>query len=429
MTGNALVPLEHAELGASNSHRWIPCPGSVRLSRGRPNSDSEHARLGTAAHALGALALEKQVDPDMWLGLQINGLPVDDDMVEAVRIYTDYCMALMRPMSVTDMSPPRLTEWWIERKFSLAELNPPGRMFGTADFAAYWPELYSLEIVDYKHGSGVVVEVWNNPQFMYYALGLIIELGAGRRIDTIKITVVQPRAGHKDGVVRSQVIDYLEILAFAGDLMEAARRTTAPDAPLVPGSHCRFCPASAICPAQFEQAQALARIEFAAVEPAVPPAPSTLPVEILSDIGLKAPILEAWITQVYAEIQGRLERGEVVPGWKLVDKKPVRKWVDEAQVVDWLQTNGYATEEIHKLTVKSPAQIEALLNGGKKTRRKDRATVPEGFVEKVSSGYTLAPETDHRAEIILIPGQEFEALPASTPDRSQNEATARSNNG
>lgn len=419
MTGNALVPLEHAELGASNAHRWIPCPGSVRLSRGRPNTENEHSRLGTAAHALGSLALEKNVDPDMWLGLQINDLPVDDDMVEAVRVYTDYCQAIMALPGVS---------FWIERNFSLAELNPPGRMFGTADFSAYWPEEFALEVVDYKHGSGVVVEVWNNAQFMYYALGVILALGLGYRIDTIKITVIQPRAGHKDGIVRSQVFDYLDILAFAGDLMEAARRTTAPDAPLVPGSHCRFCPASAVCPAQFEMAQSLARIEFAAVEPAVPPAPSTLPVEILSDIGSKLPILEAWTKAVYAEIQGRLEHGEVVPGWKLVDRKPVRKWIDEAQTVDWLQSQGYATEEIHKLTVKSPAQIEALINGGKKTRRKDRATVPEGFVEKVSSGYTLAPETDDRAEITLIPGQEFEALPASTPDESQNEATARSSN-
>ena len=38
----------HAILGASSSHRWLACPGSIRLSAGMPGTSSVYADEGTA---------------------------------------------------------------------------------------------------------------------------------------------------------------------------------------------------------------------------------------------------------------------------------------------------------------------------------------------------------------------------------------------
>jgi hypothetical protein len=149
-------PQDHAELGASNAARWMACPGSVNLSRGMPNYESEYSRIGTAAHAVGAMALERGVDADMWQGLEVEGIEITEEIVEGVGIYVNYCRAIIDRVGKGN--------YWIEKKLSLESLNPPGKMFGTGDFTGYDPETKTLEVVDYKNGAGVVVEIEGNVQ-------------------------------------------------------------------------------------------------------------------------------------------------------------------------------------------------------------------------------------------------------------------------
>ena len=42
----------HARLSPSSSHRWMACPGSVRMEEGLPDPPSKHATEGSAAHLL-----------------------------------------------------------------------------------------------------------------------------------------------------------------------------------------------------------------------------------------------------------------------------------------------------------------------------------------------------------------------------------------
>lgn len=400
---SALLPVvaekQHAELGASVASRWMACPGSIRLSRTVPvPPTTEYAQEGTAAHALAELALRKGVDPDMWLGLTVEGVEVTDDMVDYVRVYVDHCRAFMLPA--------RQHDYWIEHRFNLGALNPPGPMFGTSDFVAYDPAAHILSVVDLKYGQGVVVEAKGNKQLRYYALGSALML-TGRPIDTVCMTIVQPRVQHPDGVIRSDIITYDELIGFAGDLMEAARATQAPDAPLVPGPHCRFCPASGICPAQREAAQAIARIEFDDMPLAVPPAPETLPDEVFHDMLSKLHILDDWMKAMRGHAQARLERGIPVPGFKLVEKRATRRWADENETRQWLEAEGYRAEEIEKRELKSPAQIEKLV--GKKN-------LPSELVTKQSSGYTMVPDSDKRPAVMVTAGHEFTALPPAAVD-------------
>lgn len=385
----------HATLGASSASRWMACPGSVRLSEGREDAGSDFAKEGTAAHALAELALTKAQHPSMWLGTTLEGVEVTEDMVEHVETYVRACRAVAEKADRT----------WIEHRFNLSTLNPPAPMFGTGDFVAYRADEKLVEVVDLKYGSGVVVEVVGNKQLRYYALGAVLspEL-KGLAIDKVRMTIVQPRAAHKDGVVRSDTISLHELLEFTEDLLEAARRTLEPDAPLAIGDHCRFCKALPICPEQKAHAEQVAQSEFSVVpvERVLLPAPESLSLDQLVDMTGKFPVVEAWMKAVRAHLQGMLERGQDVPGFKLVQKRATRKWVDEEAAAQELQARLLPEDVIYVRELKSPAQIEKII--GKKQ-------FPSHLVVAQSSGTTMVPEHDPRPAVQM--GEEFPALPSA----------------
>lgn len=224
-------------------------------------------------------------------------------------------------------------------------------------------------------------------------------------VESVKITIVQPRVSHPDGPIRSEVVELGELLEFAAELMEAAAATQAPDAPLVMGDHCRFCPAMAHCPAQREHAMELAQVEFGVVD-SLPPLPASLPHELFEQMLEKLPVLDAWSKAMWAYAEKQIKEGKEVKGFKLVDRRPRRQWIDEKAALDRLERDGYKAEEVFEpAALKSPAQIEKLT--GKKN-------FPAELVVKKSSGVTLAPETDARPAASLTRGEEFEALPSSS---------------
>jgi hypothetical protein len=392
----------HAELGASVASRWMACPGSIRLSREVPRQgSSSFAEEGTRAHALAELCLTKGVDPDIYVGVEIEGVVVEEEMAEYVKVFIDHCRNLQHEMP----------DWWVERKFTLAKLTPPAPMFGTADFVAYDKVDRTLYVVDLKYGQGVLVEAKGNKQLRYYGLGAMLSLDpATHPVDRVVMTIVQPRMLHTDGVIRSDEMDALEAIEFAADLMASARAAQEPDAPLNAGSHCRFCPASGICPAQRTKALAVAQQEFEIVtaqEEFTPPAPETIPIEQLVTMVEKFHVLEAWMSASRQVIQSKLERGEEVPGFKLVAKRAMRKWGDASGAAQYLQSESYNEEEIYEpRELKSVAQIEKLVG------KKDFAQSPlAGVVVKVSSGHKMVPASDPAPAIqMLTPAEEFARL-------------------
>jgi uncharacterized protein DUF2800 len=391
---------QHSELGASVAGRWMACPGSVRLSRGIPNTSSVFAQEGTAAHALAELCLRKGVEPEFYIGTTIEGVEVTDEMAEHVAVYVGYCTGLVQGGDGLVLSS-------VEQKFTLAKLNPPGPMFGTADFVWTHPESGTMGVVDLKYGQGVVVEAKGNKQLRYYALGAVLTLD-GWMPDRISMTIVQPRALHPDGPIRTEVITLAELIDFSAELIDAAKATAAPDAPLNPGAHCRFCPASGGCPAQRDHAQELAQIEFSAMPLDVPPDPETLPPEVFADILGKLHILEDWASAVRAVAYAKLERGEDVQGFKLVAKRATRVWRDPAETEQWLRAQGREDDEVFIQKLKSPAQVEKLV--GKKN-------LPGDLVHKVSSGYNMVPVHHPGTAVSLTAGSEF--FPALMPGESE----------
>ena len=121
----------------------------------------------------------------------------------------------------------------------------------------------------------------------------------------------------------------------------------------------------------------------------------------MGEVLKKIPLLENWIRDLRDAVRRSIENGTPVPGFKLVPKRSVRKWISRDDVVAWAMRHGHEYELYTEPQLKSPAQVEKFV--GKKN-------VPKELIESVSNGTTLALESDVRgAAKITLASDEFEA--------------------
>lgn len=378
-----MPPTEHAILGASSSHRWMECPGSIRLAEPIPDEETSiYAAEGTVAHDLGERALTENVAAESFAGetYEVEGFEIEvtDEMTSAVQEYVDYVRA--RGFDSEHEGH------FLEHRFNLAPLDPPRPMFGTAD-CTLW-DGSTLEIIDYKHGRGVTVDAVGNPQLRYYALGAVLELNV--KPDLIRMTIVQPRGHHPDGIIRSDEITFAELIEFKKELFEAAEATTDPEAPLNPGDHCQFCKARAICPAQRDLAMEVAKTDF---DTYTPPSPDSLTTEEMVKVLVVSSNLQSWLKDVEKHAISMMDRGEDVPGFKLVEGRSNRQWTDEEEADKYLRGKGLKVDERAPRKFVSPYAAEKAL---KKAGLLDSARKLDELIEKSQGKPTLAPVDDSR---------------------------------
>jgi hypothetical protein len=394
----------------------MACEGSVNMIDTLPDHDPESsgqniaARQGKCAHEVAERALNffagygnRIVDAAYFIGSKFHDVDVTEEMAAHVQLYLDHVRKVMTIPGVV---------YWIEKKFSLALLNPPTErpMFGTSDFSAYDPATRTLYVDDLKYGQ-VPVEIEGNPQVKYYALGVWLSLdGKTQPVDEIVLTIIQPRRDHPAGVIRSVTITLDELVAFGNDLIAAAYATLPKDAALHAGDHCKWCPAKARCPELQRLSQEIAATEFDEV-PIVPP-PALIPREQFAEMLGKLHILDDWSASMKEHAYNELLAGREVPGFKLVERRAERKWLEDVDKRVVFPDDSFESK------LKSPAQIEKIVG-----KKKFKETLAQHTVKK-SSGLKLVPE-DHPSPPVLTGGAEFDMLPA--PD-SDNEGQDTENN-
>lgn len=262
-------PTVHSELGASGAKRWMTCPGSFSAAREAARaaaraSSSIHAATGTVAHSVaervlsGELSCAAAAEGEVHV---VSGwtIAVDDAMTSAVQVYVSEVQLRTNTWCVVKHEERvTLDHWWTVRG-----LPPPAvELFGTADTWIYNTLTRRLTIVDYKHGAGVYVAVTDNPQLLYYAAGVLAGFAGNMKVNDVEIVVVQPRVENQPAV-RSEIIDVLDLRLWIDEqLIPAVEAVFQPDAPLVPGAHCRFCAARPTCPARVQEAQSAAKSAF-----------------------------------------------------------------------------------------------------------------------------------------------------------------------
>jgi hypothetical protein len=376
------VTKKHSKLGASASDRWMNCPGSIRMSAGIPSVESDYAREGTVAHEVCEILVNNWVHMDVKpIPATIKGIAVDDEMREHAQAYLDYIISRYNTFD---------DEIDIEQRFSLPSLHPD--FFGTADCVIYKPEERRLIVIDFKYGRGIPVEAKDNPQLRYYALGAAMKKH-NRGVSVVETVIVQPRCPHPDGPIRSDEISALELMDWSADLVAAAKRTEEPDAPLVPGDWCKFCPAAATCTALSERVLAQAQADFADDGTLYLGDVLNYDAKVVWDKLAYVDQIEDWCRGIRNFAHHEAEAGRCDPRYKLVATRPTRKWKDEGTALETLRKIGLEPEEIYTdPKVRSPAQIEKVIGKKRKSEIAD-------LIESVSSGTVLAPIDDPRPAV------------------------------
>lgn len=398
----------HATLGASNAHRWMACPGSVRLAAlAPPETDSEASKEGTAAHALAERCLRPKApkrgqatngvevgDRGLtnirraadFIGQTFHGIEVDEDMAEAVQVYLDWAANKRDALELAYGSKPIAA---IEEHIPLTWLRPG--MFGTADLVLHTADC--LWVVDYKHGRGVWVNVDDNPQLMFYGLGALRHFG-GAHTRSVHVVVVQPR--HPRGGVSSKRYAAAELHRWGQEVLgPAADVALSPEAPLVPGeSQCHWCPAKAICPALRDHVAAEAQTDFALIPSgAAPPRAIDLEPDDLARILTATPLVEQWLKACADQAERLMLGGVEVPGYKLVESSPRRRWKNPETAAKALaRLAGPRAAELVTRKLVSPAQAAKIL--GKKLTDAALATL----VDKPAGVPTITKRDDKREE-------------------------------
>jgi hypothetical protein len=157
------------------------------------------------------------------------------------------------------------------------------------------------------------------------------------------------------------------------------------DPPLVPGPWCRFCPAIHVCPKLQQDANEMAKRDFADHQ-----LPDTLD-DLAHELDT-ADRAQMWINALQAYAVERLKNQARIPGWELVPTRPTRKWINDEAVTASLLGDHVTDDVIWEKRLRSPAQIEKTLTtrgaaaGGRDLWR----DLSGALVESKSSGVKLA---------------------------------------
>ena len=261
-------------------------------------------------------------------------------------------------------------------------------------------------MIDLKYGRGIVVDCVDNTQMMQYAVGALYKVSPNN-YDTVTMTIVQPRAFHPDGIVRSHTMTILELLEWCDDtLVPGAELTNTPDAPLVPGdAQCRWCPAAKVCPALHQRTQEVAQVEFADMtEHTQLPSANALTPEQLKRVLDNADVIRKFLDEVEVHARYLVDQGEALEGYKLVRKITRRKLVEDADDLLW----GYLEDdEIYDKKVKSLANLEKELKQSHPDNYKD---LVKSITFKPEGETVLDKSTDRRKEVQPGVVSDFEGL-------------------
>jgi hypothetical protein len=438
------APDAHSSVvGGSTAERRIACPGSYQLEQKLPpsaNRSSADADEGTALHEAMAYILTNDVtDLDTILGMTFGADPdrnpagyvMTDDLVEhALMPCMDFFDAL-----VDESEAEGGLDFLVEQQVEMPGI--PGA-FGTSDIIARTQK--RTIIVDWKFGVGVPVKASYidgeeterpNYQLAYYARAAIHSLPHMAETNPdwpVDLYIVQPRGRDVDPeqpythyqTTVKELEDYRRVLiAAVAEAMSGSPRFKKSGK----DGHCRFCPAKPICPAHLAPAidatKLAGKLEAkrkGSVLDGIDINWSVMYGELLDF----AQIMEALAKEITAQAHAFVDEGNVIcdeegnETWKLVQKRPSEKYVDEAGAVAMAEKNGVPRDQCFTLETKSPAQLRSALAdalppakfGKTKKAREEKAKEMIGeFTANISSGTTLAPAGDDRRKYIPTAGK------------------------
>ena len=259
-----MPPKGHAVLSTSASHCWLNCPPSARLCESYDDKGSDYAAEGTDAHELCEYKLKKALGMEASDPTE-NLTWYNEEMDDCTNGYAAYILELVEAAKETCSDPKVLIEQrvdfsrWvevlIEQRVDFSRWVEQG--FGTADCIIIADG--TLRICDYKHGLGVLVSADDNPQMKCYALGALELFDDIYDIDTVSMTIYQPRRQN----ISTFEISKDDLYAWADEVLKpTADLAFAGDGNFLCGEWCGFCKAKHECRARAEANLMLAQYDF-----------------------------------------------------------------------------------------------------------------------------------------------------------------------
>jgi len=360
----------HSVFPPSSAKRYLNCTPALKLEQQFEDEQSPYAAEGSAGHALAEHLIKKHLK-------KRSKRPVSefytDELVEAVDDYVGYCVEQIEDAKKECSDPV----FEVERRTDISK-HIEG-CFGTADMVIVTDR--KIHVIDLKLGKGVMVDAEHNEQLMVYGLGILDFYEVLYDIETVELTIVQPRLEH----LSTWEISVDELKAWAeAELEPKAKMALAGEGEYKAGEHCRFCKARFTCRARAEEYLKMAQMEFA--EPAL------LSDEEIAEVLTKADALKKWAEEVYSYAQNEaVTNHRQWPGFKLVLGKSNRKYTDEEEVAEAAKNAGYT--DIFKTSLIGITDMEKLMG------KKKFSEILGNLVYKPEGKVTLVPESDKREAI------------------------------
>ena len=353
----------HSDIvGGSTAKRVINCPGSVKLCQQvPPRPSSKYAEEGSLLHD----AIHKILSH----GASTDDFGLGDDLIERK----------LRPAldALNEIDPDNRLEFQTEVSVSFGGFL--AGVFGSCDLIG---RIGNRAIVlDWKFGDGVAVDAVENHQLLFYSAAAMRTdeaRWAFEGITEIECVIVQPP------YVKRWMTTPGRVKAFERELYDAVTTAMRGNAPVKIGDHCKWCAAKPICPAMTGETERALRIQLNSISP-----------EGYSNALVIADRLEDWIKSVREMAQQALENDIAIPGFKLVPKRATRQWVNDEGALEALKEMGLELDELTETKLRSPAQLEKVL-------KKHKLELPKDHVVAVSTGNTIAPESDPRPAALQL---------------------------
>jgi len=367
--------LAHSQImGGSTAERRMACPGSSALEAAAPpEKASKYAEEGSFLHLVMEQILEHDRKPEEMCGFKHNGFTLTQELLDEMIIPALKCF---------DALHEEFGEFEYYTEIQVAYQGTGA--FGTADVVGTNDE-YTV-MLDWKFGRGVRVKGdENNKQLLFLA-------GAARETpDTadmfspdkqVVLAIIQP-AFAEDALTNCIVGDNT-LTSFSQDVHIAIRKINANCTDLNTGRHCRWCKAKDTCPEQLKEAEKLLTVD--------PQDPGIAANDLGFLVG-KASDMEVWIKSIMCRAHSELEAGKPVEGYKLVQKRGTRNWIDEAKAKELMQKARLKVSDITESKLISPAKAEKLIKS-----RGSKCDLGELIVSR-SSGTTIAAANDNRPAV------------------------------
>ncbi|WP_433847121.1 DUF2800 domain-containing protein [Acinetobacter proteolyticus] len=427
----------HAKLSPSAAHRWMHCAGSMILEKDIPDSTSEHADLGTAAHFLASESLEQGKNATDFLNRQIyikDGAAHWSDLDEQVKLSSYFTVDLEMTENVqvyldAVRSQAEGNELLVEQRVEFSNYINSENAFGTSDAVVLTAD--EIQIHDLKYGRGVKVDAENNEQLKLYGLGALNEFGLVGDYKQVRMVIHQPRLGYMSEAVCT--IEELE--AFANEAKTSAEYIRCLEIGLDEGDggaiadfegsfnpgekQCQWCKAKANCEALAKHNLQTVLGDFddlTQVDLQADIAQATEQVanhenDKLGQLYAAIPLLESWIKAIDSAVHQKLHAGESVKGFKLVaGRQGARTWANPEDAEAMLKSMRLKTEEMYDLKLISPTTAEKLKKAEVIGPR--QWTKVEALITRADGKATVAPISDKRPALDVNPQNDFDDLTA-----------------